>query len=378
MEEIILKDNFEEDNNNDNAILSFPNDKGKNPLKASIISDNSNDISNFSNPQKIFYIIILGEIIAILSVSSGEINNKVSENAHRHYGTVLSFIYYLTFGLFWIIFNHGMVKPKLSFFLIILFDTQTNFFKFLALSKGDLYYPYIINSSSILFIPLLTYIFIKKYKYTWKHLLANFLCFFGTLVSFYGVLKGKESILDELKNNFYGFIFSLISAVCFTFTIIFMEIYFNTGRDIYNFFPYLGVFGTIIVSIESIIYFKINNLVIINNFQIDLIHLLYALIFMIISIILGTMVPFYIKRYSASMYNFFMVSQIFWSFIFTLIFQNKNDVSIYFYIGFIIILGSTILFSIFKLKKKIKPENNKNNSLNNLSVLSSSPRTSEY
>ena len=378
MEEIILKDNFEEDNNNDNAILSFPNDKGKNPLKASIISDNSNDISNFSNPQKIFYIIILGEIIAILSVSSGEISNKVSENAHRHYGTVLSFIYYLTFGLFWIIFNHGMVKPKLSFFLIILFDTQTNFFKFLALSKGDLYYPYIINSSSILFIPLLTYIFIKKYKYTWKHLLANFLCFFGTLVSFYGVLKGKESILDELKNNFYGFIFSLISAVCFTFTIIFMEIYFNTGRDIYNFFPYLGVFGTIIVSIESIIYFKINNLVIINNFQIDLIHLLYALIFMIISIILGTMVPFYIKRYSASMYNFFMVSQIFWSFIFTLIFQNKNDVSIYFYIGFIIILGSTILFSIFKLKKKNKPENNKNNSLNNLSVLSSSPRTSEY
>ena len=377
MEEIILKDNFEEDNNNDNAILSFPNDKGKNPLKASIISDKSNDISNFSNPQKIFYIIILGEIIAILSVSSGEISNKVSENAHRHYGTVLSFIYYLTFGLFWIIFNHGMVKPKLSFFLIIFFDTQTNFFKFLALSKGDLYYPYIINSSSILFIPLLTYIFIKKYKYTWKHLLANFLCFFGTLVSFYGVLKGKENILDELKNNFYGFIFSLISAVCFTFTIIFMEIYFNTGKDIYNFFPYLGVFGTIIVSIESIIYFKINNLVIINNFQIDLIHLLYALIFMIISIILGTMVPFYIKRYSASMYNFFMVSQIFWSFIFTLIFQNKNDVSIYFYIGFIIILGSTILFSIFKLKKN-KLENNKNNSENNISVLSSSLRTSEY
>ena len=377
MEEIILKDNIEEENNNDNAILSFPNDKGKNPLKASIISDKSNDISNFSNPQKIFYIIILGEIIAILSVSSGEISNKVSENAHRHYGTVLSFIYYLTFGLFWIIFNHGMVKPKLSFFLIILFDTQTNFFKFLALSKGDLYYPYIINSSSILFIPLLTYIFIKKYKYTWKHLLANFLCFFGTLVSFYGVLKGKENILDELKNNFYGFIFSLISAVCFTFTIIFMEIYFNTGRDIYNFFPYLGVFGTIIVSIESIIYFKINNLVIINNFQIDLIHLLYALIFMIISIILGTMVPFYIKRYSASMYNFFMVSQIFWSFIFTLIFQNKNDVSIYFYIGFIIILGSTILFSIFKLKKN-KLENNKNNSENNISVLSSSLRTSEY
>ena len=370
--------NYPEEIFNDNIILTSPTDNNINDsLKTSISSTNSNNFFDFSDPRKIFYIILLGEIIAILSVSSGEISNKIHNNEHSHYGTVLSFIYYLTFGLFWFIFNHGLTKPKYYYFLILFFDTQTNFFKILALTKGDLSYTYIINSSSILFIALLTYIFIKKYKYTWKHFLATFLCFSGTILSFYGALKGKSDILEELKKNFYG-IFSLISAICFTLTIIFMEIYFNKGIDIYNFFPFLGVFGTLIVFIESIIYFKLNDLVILQNFSIDLKHILFVLLFMVISVANGTMVPFYIKRYSASIYNFFMVSQIFWSYIFKLIFDKKAEVSFHFYVGFCVILGSTILFSIFKLKK-ITKKGNKNINLQNMNInlISSSERSTQ-
>ena len=363
---------------NDNIILTSPMDNNINgSLKTSTSSSSSNNFSDFSNPRKILYIIILGEIIAILSVSSGEISNKIYNSKKRDYGTVLCFIYYLTFGLFWFIFNHGMTKPKYYYFLILFFDTQTNFFKILALTKGDLSYPYVINSSSILFIALLTYFFIKKYKYTWKHFLATFLCIFGTILAFYGVLKGKD-IQTELEENYYGFIFALISAICFTLTIIFMEIHFKNGKDIYDFFPYLGVFGTLIVFIESIIYFEINNLVLLQNFSIDLKHILFVLLFMVISLAIGTMVPFYIKRYSASIYNFFMVSQIFWSYIFKLIFDKKTEVSFHFYIGFSIILGSTILFSIFKLKK-ITKKSDKNVSLQNMNInlISSSERSTQ-
>lgn len=372
-----MKENDQEENSYDN-ILNSPFVNKQNEKDSSESTSKTNN-SEYSDSRKICFIVSLGEIIAILSVSSGEISNKVSENAtHRHYGTILSFIYYITFGTFWIIFNHGMVKPKYSYFLILLFDTQTNFFKTLALSKGDLYYPYIINTSSILFCALLTWIFIKKYKYTWKHFLATFLCFFGTVLSFYGVLRGKDDIIKEFTNNVFGFIYSLISAISFTLTIISMEIFFNKGKDIYNFFPYLGVFGTIIVSIESIIYFKLNDIEILSNFQTDLIHILYALCFMIISLILGTMVPFYIKRYSASMLNFFMVSQIFWSFIFTLIFQRESEVSPFFYIGFVIILGSTILFSMFELEKIPKQNNSDSNTnLQNINLIPSFERTTE-
>ena len=373
-----LMENSPEEIGNDNIILTSPMDNNINgSLKTSTSSSSSNNFSDFSNPRQIFYIIILGEIIAILSVSSGEISNKIYNSKKRDYGTVLCFIYYLTFGLFWFIFNHGMTKPKYYYFLILFFDTQTNFFKILALTKGDLSYPYVINSSSILFIALLTYFFIKKYKYTWKHFLATFLCIFGTILAFYGVLKGKD-IQTELEENYYGFIFALISAICFILTIIFMEIHFKNGKDIYDFFPYLGVFGTLIVFIESIIYFEINNLVLLQNFSIDLKHILFVLLFMVISLAIGTMVPFYIKRYSASIYNFFMVSQIFWSYIFKLIFDKKTEVSFHFYIGFSIILGSTILFSIFKLKK-ITKKSDKNVSLQNMNInlISSSERSTQ-
>ena len=373
-----LIENSPEEINNDNIILTSPMDNNINgSLNTNASSTSSNDFSDFSDPRKIFYIIILGEIIAILSVSSGEISNKIYNNNKRDYGTVLCFIYYLTFGLFWFIFNHGMTKPKYYYFLILFFDTQTNFFKILSLTEGDLSYPYVINSSSILFIALLTYFFIKKYKYTWKHFLATFLCISGTILAFYGVLKGKD-IQEEIEKNLNCFIFSLISAICFTLTIIFMEIHFKNGKDIYLFFPYLGVFGTLIVFIESIIYFEINNLVLLQNFSIDLKHIFFVLLFVLISLAIGTMVPFYIKRYSASIYNFFMVSQIFWSYIFKLIFDKKTEVSFHFYIGFSIILGSTILFSIFKLKKIMK-KTDKNVNLQNMNInlVSSSERSTQ-
>ena len=361
--------NNEEGKNNDSLVL---NDR----LSGSLSSIQSSDKSDFSNPRKILYIIILGEIIAILSVSSGEISNRVSENSHRHYATVLSFIYYISFGLFWTIFNHGLVKPKFYYFLILFFDTQTIFFRFLSLSKGSLYYPYIINSSSILFCALLTFIFIKNYKYTWKHFLACLLCFLGTILSFYGALIGNDNIIDEIKENFIGFIYSLISAICFTSTIVVMEIYFTNGKDIYNFFPYLGLFGSFIVSIESFIYYKINDIEI-KNFETDLIHILYGLLFMVFSLVLGTMIPFYIKRYSASMLNFFMISQIFWSYIFSLIFESHSNMSLYFYIGFIVILFSTILFSVFNLKTIPKGTHNSNAGIQQINIISPSERSTE-
>ena len=122
-----LIENSPEEINNDNIILTSPMDNNINgSLNTNASSTSSNDFSDFSDPRKIFYIIILGEIIAILSVSSGEISNKIYNNNKRDYGTVLCFIYYLIFGLFWFIFNHGMTKPKYYFFLILFVCVSKN------------------------------------------------------------------------------------------------------------------------------------------------------------------------------------------------------------------------------------------------------------
>ena len=348
-------------------------------LSDGLSSNKSSNKSDFSDRRKLLYIFSLGEVIAVLGVSIGEINNQLTETIQKPYATILSFLYYITVGLFWTIFNHGLVKPKFYYFLILFFDTQTNFFKFLAASVGDLYYPYIINSSSIILCVILSHIFIKKYKYTWKHFIACISCSIGTIISFYGAYNvNKDTKVDEdLDNKILGFIYSLVSALCFTLTIVFMEKYFSTGKDIYNFFPYLGIFGAVIVSIESFIYYMIYG-VHPTNFETDLIHILYSLLFMVISLIFGTIVPFYIKRYSASVLNVFMISQIFWSYIFTLIFQGFYDVNICFYIGFAIILLATIWFCCIKLIPIPKKERTSTAALKQqINLLSPTEKTSQ-
>ena len=99
---------------------------------------------------------------------------------------------------------------------------------------------------------------------------------------------------------------------------------------------------------------------------------------MVISLIFGTIVPFYIKRYSASVLNVFMISQIFWSYIFTLIFQGFYDVNICFYIGFAIILLATIWFCCIKLIPIPKKERTSTAALKQqINLLSPTEKTSQ-
>ena len=367
----------------ENYLITTPAENNSIEIHSNI-SSNDSDKKNNVNIAVVCYKLIIGELIAIFCVGAGEFSNKISDNKHRHYSIILNFTYYLFFGIFWILFNHGMQKPKFYFFLIIFFDTQTNFFKFLSIAECDPSYLYIINTLSILFRVLLTYIFINKSKYTWKHFLAIFLGFIGTLLTFFGVLNNKN-ILEEIKNNYIDFLFSSISAICFTITIILMDYNFSKGKDIFEFFPHLGLEGSVLIFIEGIIYFKINNIPISFNYNIEVIKILYILGFVIVSCLVGTMIPFYIKRFSASMLNFFIVSQIFWNFIFILVFEGENNVTFYFYIGFGVILIGTVIFSVVNFKEKHKSrtsslgnstiQNNISDISMNASLLSNSGRS---
>lgn len=58
-----------------------------------------------------------------------------------------------------------------------------------------------------------------------------------------------------------------------------------------------------------------------------------------------TVVPFYIKRSSASMFNISLVSQIFWSYLYEVIRNIKNALAYEYYIGFVIIIFGIYLFN---------------------------------
>jgi hypothetical protein len=58
-----------------------------------------------------------------------------------------------------------------------------------------------------------------------------------------------------------------------------------------------------------------------------------------------SIVPFYIKRSSASMFNISLVSQIFWSYLVDIMLNDKNPGGYLYYIGFIIIIAGIYLFN---------------------------------
>jgi len=91
----------------------------------------------------------------------------------------MSMNYYLLIFLIFIIKNKGLKKPKLNYFLIGLFDSQGTFLNVLAFSTLSFSYPYIINISSVVWTIILTFFFIKAYKYLKFHIIGMFICVLG-------------------------------------------------------------------------------------------------------------------------------------------------------------------------------------------------------
>ena len=233
--------------------------------------------------------------------------------------------------------------------------------KIFAFSKGQLNYPFIINSSTILFCWLFTWIFIKKYKYSFLHIVGILLSFTGVIVTFYGALQIGEDIIKEIRENYIYFLFSLVSSICYSISTVLMEANFESGKDIYDFFLWQGLLGALFLFVESFAFSEPQNLIhLFKTIDIDYLFLLFLLVFIVLFSIFDLIMPFYIKRHSASLFNISLVSQIFWAFVVEALKTQGPANNYWYYLGFFIILSGIIIFSL--VKAEIKEKNNKKES----------------
>lgn len=289
--------------------------------------------------------------MALLSVGIGQTSKQIEEKYYLPFPVILNFCYYLTFGITWLIVKRKLSQIKIYYILIIIFDTQSNFLKILAFSKGQFNYPFIIGGSSILFSWLFTWVFIKKYKYTLWHIFGILLSFSGVIVTFYGALNTGEDILEEFINNYQFFLFSLVSSICFSISTVLMEANFESGNDIYEFYPWQGLLGSFILIIESFAFSEPMDIIVkFRDYSVNYFFLLFLFIFIILFFIFGVVMPFYIRRHSASLLNISLVSQIFWAFVLDAIIMKKAANNYFYYLGFGIILCGIILFALFKVE----------------------------
>ena len=188
-------------------------------------------------------------------------------------------------------------------------------------------YPFIINISSVLWTFLLTYLFIKLYKYKLSHFIGTIISLIGIALTLYGYISNKDT--SDMNNNVYGIILCIGSSLLYSLSSIVQEIYFKSGTDIYDFFPWFGLIGMIITGIELYAFKNYESLIQnLDKFNTEVILLTVAAsgsLFIFVFI-----VPFFIQRLSASMFNISQVSQIFWSYIISIIFFSENKTVVIF------------------------------------------------
>jgi drug/metabolite transporter (DMT)-like permease len=241
------------------------------------------------------------------------------------------------------IFKRSLKKPRLIYILIAILDSQGNFLNIYAFSVIHFNYAFIINISSVFWTCLLTWLLIKRYTYKFSHIFGISFALCGVAATLYGSmsrLENEESILSNVK----GLCFCLAASLLYSLSSVVQELTLKSGQDIYEMFPWLGLIGMVITLIEAFFlgeYKHIAN----NDFIITYDVILYLLGFAATLVVFTSISPFFIKRCSASMFNISLVSQIFWSYIVEIIFNETTPKTFIYYIGFVVIILGIFIFN---------------------------------
>lgn len=147
-------------------------------------------------------------------MGSATINTEIEKNKGIITPLLLAAGYYFFLFIIWLIFNRKIKLLKWQYIIIAVLDSQSMFLNIYAFSQINFNYPFIINVSSVFWTVLLTWIFIKRYRYKKFHILGVLICLLGVGVTLFGSLRtlSKETIMSNLK----GLICSIIASICYS------------------------------------------------------------------------------------------------------------------------------------------------------------------
>ena len=356
-----------EKNEENNSIIDsiLGNDESQNPYD-----------TNKENDSKIIKILLpiyFGQIISLLKVGSGYCKEKILVNK----GILIPFLinssyYFLLFLLYFLISCFKIRKPKRIYILISLLDILANFINVYILSVSNIEFLYIINIFNTNWSIILTITIINGYKYFINHIQGIIYFFIGGLLLLIGPFYGKS--LNDYKTLFECFNLNisglfLISFVSFLngLKVVLVEKYISSKTyEIKSYCTWLGIFGFFISLIGSFIPknkdgFELQILFDTRKNDIDGKVKMCWLISSLISALITSLAPFYIRKFQAIMLYVSLVFTIFWKFLIdNILIKGKEYETNWFhklsFLGFIIMIFGTILY-FWKDKVKNKDYN---------------------
>ena len=264
----------------------------------------------------IIFNIILSQVLALLAVGNGLASYYlfiIRYEIQKKFKTpvLIVFCYYAILFIVFIFTFRNLKKPKFCYLLITIFDSQGNFLNIWAFQLLQFSYPFIINFSSVIWTFILTFLFVKMYQYKFIHFIGTLISFIGMALALYGYMICDNT---NFENRITGILLCIASSLLYSLSSIVQEIYFKSGTDIYDFYPWFGLIGLIITAVEAYLLGEYN-IFTSNQNNIDTNIILLIIAASVTLFIFICIVPFFIQRLSASMFNISQVSQIFWSYI---------------------------------------------------------------
>ena len=318
----------------------IPNDSSD-PQLIPTIPPPQNSKTNYT---KIILGLLIGQLLSILSVLNGLCSQYLETKRNLVIPLLLTTSYYFLLFITWIIITREIHKPKLIYIILTIIDSQANFINVYTFSLIQFEYPFIINFSSSIWTFLLTIIFIKKYKYKPLHYISIFISFIGILLAMFGTLHSLWDI-SSIFTNTKGLLLCLLTSVLYASSVVLQEIYLDENESIYNYFPWFGIIGTIITFCESFVFGELNKAIDYKVYY-DIYNVMAFVSFGVILVTFTSISPFFIKKFSALMFNIGLASTVFWSYIGNVIMNTETvgEKNVFYFIGFAIIVFGLVMF----------------------------------
>ena len=356
--------------------------------ETAIRAENNENIKDKRKTLVVIMILIIGQIMSMLNTL---INNFTIKTFQYQYPILYYGGFYFVFFIVWMCINRKIQEVKRYYYLIILLESQSFFFDYLAnysytspnnfednsinnntqnntntseinITDIDVNfkngYPSYINFPIQFILTFFLFLFFIKKKYYLKkrHYFSLFLGIIsvGLFSYFYIHNYFKDSLLlfDEFKMNskIKIIIFTSLANILLSLSYILQEHYFKSGQEIYDFFPYKAFLSMLILGFESFCAgeFKFINKEIFHNKDIVL-NFLY---FCLLNIIYLSVIPFLIKHITSVMLVTNYINYLFYFYIFHLSKYNfLHNYGLLIVFGLILNLLSFYIFVKYKAKK---------------------------
>ena len=297
--------------------------------------------------------IILSQLISLISVSNGMFSKELEVNKHCVTPLIYTSTYYFLLFILWLCINRSLSKPKPIYILLTLIDSQANFINVYVFTIIRFEYPYIINFSSAVWSFLLTLLLIKKYKYTSTHFIGIAISLIGIVIAILGTFEHINNV-HLLFRNMKGLLLCIGNSLLYALNSVLQEKYLNESNNINNYFIWSGLIGSVITFSESFVFKELWTLM--SNADMDVYFMLYWIAFAVSLCIIASVSPFFIMKYSATMFNIGMACTVFWAFILNVFIQIdvNTEFNILYFVGFGFIIGGIIVFNYKKVIMEVK------------------------